>query len=193
MLTDRTRLHIALQKSGRLSDVSRDLLRDAGFRIQSGKNSLTARVENFPAELMFVRDDDIPTFVSDGACEFGIVGKNVLEEFALGQEKAGYEELAELGFGRCSLKIAAPEATAYHGPQSLAGQRIATSYPHLAAEAGLKACQTAVMTHGGFGYAKEYHVERYLREIMIPWIAPVSPNMIKSYIAERVLGQAKSY
>jgi ATP phosphoribosyltransferase len=131
MLTDRTRLHIALQKSGRLSDVSRDLLRDAGFRIQSGKNSLTARVENFPAELMFVRDDDIPTFVSDGACEFGIVGKNVLEEFALGQEKAGYEELAELGFGRCSLKIAAPEATAYHGPQSLAGQRIATSYPHL--------------------------------------------------------------
>jgi len=130
-LTDRTRLHIALQKSGRLSDVSRDLLRDAGFRIQSGKNSLTARVENFPAELMFVRDDDIPTFVSDGACEFGIVGKNVLEEFALGQEKAGYEELAELGFGRCSLKIAAPEATAYHGPQSLAGQRIATSYPHL--------------------------------------------------------------
>jgi ATP phosphoribosyltransferase len=131
MLTDRTRLHIALQKSGRLSDVSRDLLRDAGFRIQSGKNSLTARVENFPAELMFVRDDDIQTFVSDGACEFGIVGKNVLEEFALGQEKAGYEELAELGFGRCSLKIAAPEATAYHGPQSLAGQRIATSYPHL--------------------------------------------------------------
>jgi acyl-CoA dehydrogenase len=69
----------------------------------------------------------------------------------------------------------------------------ANSAKYLAAEAGLKACQTAVMTHGGFGYAKEYHVERYLREIMIPWIAPVSPNMIKSYIAERVLGQAKSY
>jgi acyl-CoA dehydrogenase len=69
----------------------------------------------------------------------------------------------------------------------------ANSAKYLAAEAGLKACQTAVMTHGGFGYAKEYHFERYLREIMIPWIAPVSPNMIKSYIAERVLGQAKSY
>lgn len=69
----------------------------------------------------------------------------------------------------------------------------ANAAKYLAAEAGLKACQTAVMTHGGFGYAKEYHVERYLREIMIPWIAPVSPNMIKSYIAERVLGQAKSY
>lgn len=131
MLTDRTRLHIALQKSGRLSDASRELLRDAGFRIQSGKNSLTARVENFPAELMFVRDDDIPTFVSDGVCEFGIVGQNVLEEFALGQDEPGYEVLAELGFGRCSLKIAAPETTAYEGPQSLAGQRIATSYPRL--------------------------------------------------------------
>ena len=134
MLSDRTRLHIALQKSGRLSDLSRELLRDAGFRIQSGKNSLTARVENFPAELMFVRDDDIPTFVSDGVCEFGIVGQNVLAEFAADCEEPGFEIVAELGFGRCSLKIAAPEATPYEGPQSLAGQRIATSYPRLVAK-----------------------------------------------------------
>lgn len=63
----------------------------------------------------------------------------------------------------------------------------------LAAEAGYEACQTAVMTHGGFGYAKEYHVERYLREIMIPRIAPISPQLILSYIAERVLGLPKSY
>jgi ATP phosphoribosyltransferase len=131
MLSDRTRLHIALQKSGRLEDASRELLRDAGFRIQSGKNSLTARVENFPAELMFVRDDDIPTFVSDGVCEFGIVGQNVLEEFATSRPDRGYDVVAELGFGRCSLKIAAPEQTAYEGPCSLAGQRIATSYPGL--------------------------------------------------------------
>ncbi len=131
MLSDRTRLHIALQKSGRLSDASRELLRDAGFRIQSGKNSLTARVENFPAELMFVRDDDIPTFVSDGVCEFGIVGQNVLEEFAADRGDLGYEVLAELGFGRCSLKLAAPESAVYQGPSSLAGQRIATSYPRL--------------------------------------------------------------
>jgi ATP phosphoribosyltransferase len=133
MLVDRSRLHIALQKSGRLSDLSRDLLRDAGFRIQSSKNSLTARVENFPAELMFVRDDDIPTFVSDGVCEFGIVGQNVLEEFALGEDDRRYEVLAELGFGRCSLKIAAPESFDYKGPQSLAGARVATSYPRLTA------------------------------------------------------------
>ena len=69
----------------------------------------------------------------------------------------------------------------------------ANSAKYLAAEAGREACQTAVMTHGGFGYAKEYHVERFLRESMIPWIAPVSPNMILCYVAEKVLGQPKSY
>lgn len=131
MLADRTRLHIALQKSGRLSDSSRELLKDSGFRIQSGKNSLTARVENFPAELMFVRDDDIPTFVADGACEFGIVGQNVTEEFAAGRDDAGFDVLAELGFGRCSLRVAVPETAVYEGPQSLQGTRIATSYPRL--------------------------------------------------------------
>lgn len=131
MLADRTRLHIAIQKSGRLADASRQLLKDAGLRIQNGKNSLTARVENFAAELMFVRDDDIPTFVSDGVCEFGIVGQNVIEEFALGREEPGYDVLAELAFGRCSLKIAAPEAVPYAGAQSLAGSRIATTYPRL--------------------------------------------------------------
>jgi len=131
MLADRTRLHIALQKSGRLADASRELLKEAGLRIQNGKNSLTARVENFAAELMFVRDDDIPTFVSDGVCEFGIVGLNVIEEFALDRGEPGFDTLAELGFGRCSLRIAAPEKMAYEGPQSLAGARIATSYPRL--------------------------------------------------------------
>lgn len=69
----------------------------------------------------------------------------------------------------------------------------ANAAKYLSGEAGLKACQNAIMTHGGFGYAREYHVERYLREAMIPWIAPVSPNMICSYIAEKVLGLPKSY
>ena len=132
MLVDNARLHIAIQKSGRLSDYSRGLLKDAGLRImQNGKNELTARVENFPADLMFVRDDDIPTFVSDGVCEFGIVGENVLQEFALGEEEERFEVLAKLGFGRCTLKLAAPEATPYEGPRSLEGARIATSYPRI--------------------------------------------------------------
>src|SRR4028118_528370 len=131
MRADDNRLHIAIQKSGRLSDYSRELLRDAGFRIQKGKNDLTARVDNFPMDLMFVRDDDIPTFVSDGVCEFGVVGRNVLEEFAAGEAERRFEVIAPLGFGQCALKIAAPERNAYEGPQSLRGQRVATSYPRL--------------------------------------------------------------
>jgi ATP phosphoribosyltransferase len=128
---DSGRLHIAVQKSGRLSTASRDLLRDAGLRIQNGKTELMARVDNFPIDLMFVRDDDIPVFVSDGVCEFGIVGRNVLEEFLLGQDVPQVDAVAPLGFGRCALKIAAPEQTAYAGVRSLAGQRIATTYPRL--------------------------------------------------------------
>ncbi|HEX8482255.1 MAG TPA: ATP phosphoribosyltransferase [Allosphingosinicella sp.] len=131
MLVDETRLHIAIQKSGRLSDYSLGLLRDSGLRIQSSRNALAARVENFPADLMLVRDDDIPTFVSDGACEFGIVGENVLQEFALGEAEPRVETVAPLGFGRCTLKLAAPESTAYEGPRSLEGARIATTYPRI--------------------------------------------------------------
>jgi ATP phosphoribosyltransferase len=128
---DDSRLHVAIQKSGRLSDQSRALLRDAGLRVENGKNDLTARVANFPADLMFVRDDDIPTFVSDGVCELGMVGENVLREFALGEGEPRLEIVARLGFGRCGLRIAAPEATPYDGPESLKGMRIATSYPRL--------------------------------------------------------------
>jgi ATP phosphoribosyltransferase len=131
MLVDADRLHIAIQKSGRLSESSRALLRDAGLRIQNGRNDLAARVENFPADLLFVRDDDIPTFVSDGVCEFGIVGRNVLREFSLGQDEQRFETIAPLGFGHCTLKLAAPEAAAYDGPASLEGARIATSYPRI--------------------------------------------------------------
>ena len=69
----------------------------------------------------------------------------------------------------------------------------ANAAKYLAAEAGFKACTNAVMTHGGFGYAKEYHVERYLRESLIPRIAPISPQLVLCYIAERVLGLPKSY
>ena len=131
MLVDSGRLHLAVQKLGRLSEYSRGLLREAGLRIQNGKNDLTARVENFPADLMFVRDDDIPTFVSDGVCEFGMVGENVLREFALREPEARLEVVARLGFGRCSLRIAAPESVDYRGPEALRGARIATSYPYL--------------------------------------------------------------
>ena len=82
-------------------------------------------------------------------------------------------------------------ASIYDSGQPCGAESNAAKY--LAAEAALSACQRSVLTHGGMGYAKEYHVERYLREIMIPVIAPVSQEMIKSFIGERVLGQEKSY
>lgn len=84
-------------------------------------------------------------------------------------------------------------SAAWQYDQGLPCGAAANSAKYLAAEAGFEACQHAVMTHGGFGYAKEYHVERYLREIMIPRIAPVSPQLILSFIAEKVLGLPKSY
>lgn len=132
MSPDRSRLHLAIQKSGRLSDSSRQLLKDAGLRIgASGKNQLAARAENFPLDLMLVRDDDIPTFVADGVCELGIVGENVLEEYASGQADRRLEVVTKLGFGRCSLKIAAPDNLGSFDLGMLQGQRIATSYPNL--------------------------------------------------------------
>ena len=132
MSPDRNRLHLALQKSGRLSEQSRQLLKDAGLKlVDGGKNALSGRAENFPLDLMLVRDDDIPTFVADGVCELGIVGQNVLEEYALGQPERRFEQVARLGFGRCSLKIAAPDSIGRFDLAMLEGQRIATSYPQL--------------------------------------------------------------
>lgn len=123
---------MAVQKSGRLSDQSRHLLKDAGLRMaQGGKTSLSAGAENFPLDLMFVRDDDIPIFVADGVCELGIVGQNVLEEYALGLAEPRVEEITRLGFGKCSLKMAAPEKLDAFDLAMLEGQRIATSYPRL--------------------------------------------------------------
>lgn len=129
MSTVQGRLRIAVQKSGRLAERSLDLVRDAGLRVVKGNNDLLYRVENYPIDLLRVRDDDIPTFVADGVCDLGIVGENVLEEARNGGPLA--EVVMPLGFGRCTLKIAVPPTLAYDGPASLEGQRIATSYPRI--------------------------------------------------------------
>ena len=125
------RLRMAIQKSGRLADRSLELIAGAGLRVLKGANDLLYRIENQPMDLLRGRDDDIPTFVSDGVCELGVVGKNVLEEFNLSREGPRAEVVMALGFGRCDLKIAVPEGFSYTGPQSLAGLRIATSYPNV--------------------------------------------------------------
>jgi ATP phosphoribosyltransferase len=126
------RLRIAVQKSGRLAEKSLDLIEDAGLRLIKGANDLLYRIENAPIDLLRVRDDDIPTFVADGVADLGIVGRNVLEERnGASPASAGPIEIMPLGFGRCDLKIATTPGFAYDGPQSLEGQRIATSYPRV--------------------------------------------------------------
>ncbi|MDZ7628022.1 MAG: ATP phosphoribosyltransferase [Parvularculaceae bacterium] len=122
------RLKIAVQKGGRLSDDSLDLIAAAGFRVVKGVNDLVYRVDNAPIDLLRLRDDDIPTFVSDGVADFGVIGRNVLRERFVGGQPI---EVMPLGFGRCDLKIAAPAEFDYEGPQSLGGKRIATSYPNV--------------------------------------------------------------
>lgn len=129
MSTVQGRLRIAVQKSGRLAERSLDLVRDAGLRVVKGTNDLLYRIENYPIDLLRVRDDDIPTFVADGVCDLGIVGENVLEEGRNGGPVA--EVMMPLGFGRCTLKIAAPAGLDYVGPGSLEGLRVATSYPRV--------------------------------------------------------------
>lgn len=122
------RLRIAIQKSGRLADKSLELIEAAGFRVIKGANELLYRVENAPVDLLRVRDDDIPTFVGDGVADFGIVGRNVLEERSEGERPV---EVMPLSFGRCELRIAAPPEFDYQGPRSLEGKRVATSYPNV--------------------------------------------------------------
>jgi len=125
------RLRLALQKKGRLSEESLSLLQRCGLKFRIKPNSLLTHVDNFPIDLLFVRDDDIPTLVFDGLCDGGIVGENVLLEASLANPRKSYKISAALGTCTCRLSIAVPESTDYRGPGSLDGKRIATSYPNL--------------------------------------------------------------
>ncbi len=129
------RLRLAIQKSGRLSTDSLELLKNCGIRVKSPKERLLLHADNFPIDVLFVRDDDIPQLVMDGVCDLGIVGTNVLEEAALERRTAGavggYLVERSLDFGGCRLALALPEERPYAGPKDLQGLRIATSYPQL--------------------------------------------------------------
>lgn len=135
VVKEKDRLAVAIQKSGRLNEKSISLLAQCGLTFESAKwkEKLILRCQDFPVDLMMVRDDDIPEYVASGICEMGIVGQNVLEERNQMEARgdSGIEVLRELGFGRCRLSLAVPAAAAYTGPQSLMGKRIATSYPGL--------------------------------------------------------------
>ncbi|MVN91078.1 ATP phosphoribosyltransferase [Mucilaginibacter aquatilis] len=117
-------LKIAIQKSGRLNEKSVELLKNCGLNFENYKSSLISPVSNFPLEILFLRDDDIPEYVQDGIADLGIVGENVIQETEV---EVSY--LQRLGFGKCSLKIAVPNNTSIESVTDLNGRSIATTYP----------------------------------------------------------------
>ncbi len=125
-----SRLRLAIQKKGRLSDGCFDLLKRCGLTISHGRDKLYARIEELAIDLLLVRDDDIPSFVGDGASDIGIVGQNVFEEKRLMGASVGKEVLA-LGFSKCKLCIALPKSVEYQSADQLNDMRIATSYPEI--------------------------------------------------------------
>lgn len=119
-------LKIAIQKSGRLSDKSIDLLKDCGINFNSKLGKLSAKAHNYPVELLLLRDDDIPGYVEDSVADIGIVGENVYLE-----KGDGLKIVDRLGFSKCRLSLAVPKGEEYQSVEQLNGQRIATSYPHI--------------------------------------------------------------
>ena len=118
------KLRIAIQKSGRLSEKSLNLLKEAGINLNNGSRKLRSVAQSFPLEVIYLRDDDIPQYVEDGVAHIGIVGEN---EYA---EKACEVDLVErLGYSRCRLSLAIPKSENYQSLEDLSGKRIATSYP----------------------------------------------------------------
>lgn len=116
-------LKIAIQKSGRLYEDSIQLLKECGIQLNNGNKQLKAAAFNFPIEVFFLRDDDIPQYVYDGVADIGIVGENVLLEKA-----KDINLIYRLGFSKCRLSIAVPKAMHYNGASTLNGLKIATTY-----------------------------------------------------------------
>ncbi|MBB3274691.1 MULTISPECIES: ATP phosphoribosyltransferase [unclassified Pseudoxanthomonas] len=129
----RDRLRIAIQKSGRLAEPARALLAACGLSWRESRDKLFCYGESLPIDLLLVRDDDIPGLIADGVCDFGVVGRNELDEQAGERARIGlpaaYRELRPLGFGQCRLMLAVPDNWEWQGAAQLQGLRIATSYP----------------------------------------------------------------
>ncbi len=129
------RIKIAVQKSGRLTSKSMDLLDRIGLDFARSQDQLLCIGTNLPIDALLVRDDDIPGLVTDGTCALGFVGLNVASETASAKRKhsesAGFDIQGKLGFGQCRLSIARPDDSGWQGVESLQGKRIATTYPNL--------------------------------------------------------------
>ena len=120
------KLKIAIQKSGRLSDDSTNLLKRCGVKFNNGLGKLKSEAENFPIEIYFLRDDDIPEYVADGVADVGIVGENVLAEAG-----KAVDSIEKLGYGKCRLSLAVPKNFAYQSLKDFDGKRVATTYPKI--------------------------------------------------------------
>ena len=131
-------IRIAIQSKGRLNEQSVDLLQDAGMNVNDQKRKFLDRVGNFPLEILYLRDDDIPEVVADGSADIGIVGYNEVAETG-----AEVEVVRHLGFGGCRISLAIPKADEYTSPAYFQDKRIATSYPNILrrffAEQGIEA------------------------------------------------------
>ncbi|PBJ15768.1 ATP phosphoribosyltransferase [Flavobacterium sp. ACN6] len=118
-------LKIAIQKSGRLNEDSIQILKDCGISINNGIDQLKAEASNFPLEVLYLRNSDIPQYLMDGVVDLAIVGDNLLVE-----KGKGIEVVQKLGFSKCKVSVAVPKTLEYNSIQDLAGLRIATSYPN---------------------------------------------------------------
>lgn len=135
MIMSDTRLKIAIQKSGRLSDATLDLLKKCGLNLNKPKDRLIMHVKNMPIDLLFVRDDDIPGLVMDGVVDIGFAGDNIVQEVKLKRQARGeiadFTLLSQLDYGNCRLSIAFPEEKQFDRISDLAGKTVATTYPYL--------------------------------------------------------------
>ncbi|HEX6996119.1 MAG TPA: ATP phosphoribosyltransferase [Gammaproteobacteria bacterium] len=132
------RIKIAVQKSGRLTEHSMELLVRCGLSYSRGRDQLICYGENMPVDVLLVRDDDIPGLVQEDICDLGIVGLNIIEERRLELIERGetklFEQVSTLDFGQCRLSFGVPEGMPFVGPESLRGKRIATTYPRIVAD-----------------------------------------------------------
>lgn len=151
-----TLLRIAIQKSGRLQEGSLELLKESGLSISNGRDQLKTQARNFPVEVLFLRDDDIPQYVEDQVADVGIVGENVFAE-----KKKDNQLIKRLDFSKCRLSMAVPRGENYTGVQWLQGKNIATSYPNIVrgflakhnVEAGIHEISGSVEIAPGIGLA----------------------------------------
>lgn len=149
-------LRIAIQKSGRLQEGSLELLKESGLSFSNGKDQLKTQARNFPVEILFLRDDDIPQYIEDKVADVGIVGENILVE-----KQKKNKLVRKLDFAKCRLSIAIPRSENYTGVQSLQGKNIATSYPNIVknflsgnnVEAGIHEISGSVEIAPGIGLA----------------------------------------